>query len=87
MSDKPGGLHIDRVPCDNCGGSNTVIVHEDDTDTVWDKCPSCVDGMTWPEWAMELIENIIHHLSNGHTVVDGGTLFDALVEAQEGDKP
>ncbi len=49
-----GGLHISRVPCDNCGGKPVRCGctsgrwhHELKCDAT--PCPSCVDGMTFSD--------------------------------------
>lgn len=70
-----GGLHISRVPCDNCDGGGHITY-----DILASReCPSCVDGMTWPKWALNVSVPQLGYV----TLLPN--ILDALLEAQEGD--
>lgn len=80
-----GGLHVDRVPCDNCNGRGHGAFGPQGQLVAPGggkyPCPSCVDGMTWPDWAMTAMMGIVVDLP------EPDQALDRLMRAQEGDKP
>ncbi len=94
-----GALVIDRVPCgeceeatlcDRCTECSDVPTRYRCDECDWciarrnGRCPSCVDGMTWPEWVYDAAE--IRSISDRAMwrALDALALYG---EAQEGDKP
>ncbi len=77
---KPGGLHVDRVPCDNCEGDQIVPTECCENPPCGHNvpCPSCVDGYKWPNWALETVRRYTapHRNLPSH-------LFDVLIKANQ----
>ena len=80
-----GGLHVDRVPCDNCKGTG-VFTYPDFDDPEAPKCRACGgSGMTWPAEVLRIMAGGFI-MGPGQTAGENARdMLDALVAAQTGD--
>ncbi len=73
------GLWVPRVPCDCDEGirhTHPIGAEDDGECSDCAPCPSCVDGMTWPDEAMQTIVDILTHDETGDFMAEGQTGWD-----------
>ena len=78
-----GGLHVDRVPCDNCDGAGWTWRYSNHSERPGQRgCVSCGGrGNVWPEWATTVMMGVVVDMP------EPDQALDRLMEARNTEAP